>query len=519
MYSWQPALKDICDRLSKEQNNQPFLINELKTIGVKVVDDEDPKGTKIPLDVIDPFTFLSYLVAKPTQTVSLLNGLCKRWQISHVVSDASGVPTPNAQQVWLFGYKYHRQNGCIPHLWKFFQQARGNVGVTTVDFDAALKFKQVGPAVLTMGLYLTSPQKYLCVNTPLLRYLNNVHGWKTSLNPKNIITSHADYEAFCNKVLSIPSVIGTGFDDLTSRSYQHQSISRKQKTIVESDDAVVNGSPTKCPLNTILYGPPGTGKTYRTVLLAAQIVAGRIIDDKHYEEARKIFKEHLGKSIEMVTFHQSYSYEDFVQGIRPDTENETLTFAKRDGIFKIMADRARSDERASYVLIIDEINRANISRVFGELITLIETDKRTKGVHAMEVTLPSGDKFSVPSNLYIIGTMNTADKSIALLDIALRRRFDFEAMYPQYEIGNEVFNDAELLTSINQQIIKIKGHDFQIGHAYFIGSDYNRAQVMNNRVIPLLMEYFMNDTKKVREILNNAGLIVHETAWPLQVIA
>lgn len=380
------------------------------------------------------------------------------------------------------------------------------------------------------------------------------------------------------------------------------------------------------PLNVILYGPPGTGKTHNTIKRAAEIVAGRTIDS--YEQAREIFLQHRGTSIEMVTFHQSYSYEDFIQGIRPDTEdNDTLSFSKRDGVFKSIAERARKNEleatekrqqkrefeevfaeylqplldgdqsdievkmkRTSYyitnverksihfrksgggtqhslsiatlkeyyrteqkpeiqglnvyyaplldvllekgkkgqhakrpelqrfVLIIDEINRANISRVFGELITLIEPDKRTQGEHAMEVTLPSGESFSVPSNLYIIGTMNTADKSIALLDVALRRRFVFEPMYPLYSIPGQIVHDADLLQRINAQIIKLKGYDFQIGHAYFMGRTYNRLDALNNRVVPLLLEYFMNDEKKVRQILTEAGLQVHETQWPLRVL-
>ncbi len=119
-------------------------------------------------------------------------------------------------------------------------------------------------------------------------------------------------------------------------------------------------------------------------------------------------------------------------------------------------------QKQNYVIIIDEINRANISRVFGELITLIEKDKRSHGSIPLRCTLPSGESFIVPSNLYIIGTMNTADKSIALLDIALRRRFEFEAMYPQSIVdGNEVYN-RPVFEKINARIKELKGHDFQI---------------------------------------------------------
>ena len=174
-------------------------------------------------------------------------------------------------------------------------------------------------------------------------------------------------------------------------------------------------------------------------------------------------------------------------------------------------------KRQDYVIIIDEINRANISRVFGELITLIEPDKRSGGKIPMEAILPSGDPFTVPSNLYIIGTMNTADKSIALLDIALRRRFEFEAMYPKYEIDGEEIYDVDILRKINEQVIKSKGHDFQIGHSYFMGDNKDLVKRMNNKVIPLLLEYYMNDEKEVKEILKNAGLAIEKHSWPIRI--
>ena len=132
-----------------------------------------------------------------------------------------------------------------------------------------------------------------------------------------------------------------------------------------------------------------------------------------------------------------------------------------------------------------------------------------------EVQLPSGDRFIVPSNLYIIGTMNTADKSIALLDIALRRRFEFEPMYPKYDIGN--IQHVEVLKKLNKQIISSKGHDFQIGHSYFMGDNTDLLQIMNKKVIPLLLEYYMNDEQEVKEILKNAGLKVEEGVWPLKI--
>ncbi|NLH61376.1 MAG: ATPase, partial [Ignavibacteriales bacterium] len=130
--------------------------------------------------------------------------------------------------------------------------------------------------------------------------------------------------------------------------------------------------------------------------------------------------------------------------------------------------------------------------------------------------LPSGDEFCVPANLYIIGTMNTADKSIALLDIALRRRFEFEPLYPKYEIDGEPINEPEILRKMNDIIIKSKGHDFQIGHSFFMGIEFDLVKQMNTKVIPLLLEYFMNDEEEVKKILKDSGLVV-EDSWPIKI--
>ena len=170
-----------------------------------------------------------------------------------------------------------------------------------------------------------------------------------------------------------------------------------------------------------------------------------------------------------------------------------------------------TEENQNFVLILDEINRANISKVFGELITLLEEDKRIGGDNELSVTLPSGEEFSIPPNLYIIGTMNTADKSIALVDIALRRRFQFEALYPDPSVIDrfgKVANSEkkQLMEKLNQKLIEpdgefFKGVDFQIGHAYFLKNN-TLNDVVDQNIIPLLTEYFRNDLQKVKALLD-----------------
>ena len=367
--------------------------------------------------------------------------------------------------------------------------------------------------------------------------------------------------------------------------------------------------------NIILYGPPGTGKTFNSIDKAVEIASIEKYNLNNHKANKIVFDElrKLGQ-IEFVTFHQSYSYEDFVVGISPDVNSGVLRFDKRERIFKQLAEKAKQnwltatntkkttidfkfvfnsffsklieeevkeveipmkskgykfkvkaidfdegrikftkqsggtghdllvknlkaiyegsldygveglgvyynplvehlkefaetlepqnsteEELKRFVLIIDEINRANISKVFGELITLLEDDKRLGEENELKITLPNGEKeFGVPPNLYIIGTMNTADKSIALIDIALRRRFEFIGFYPEYEMLNE--EASLLLKKVNEAIFKEKkSADYLIGHAYFMKGQTIEI-VLQNKVVPLLMEYFSGKTDIVSKI-------------------
>lgn len=388
----------------------------------------------------------------------------------------------------------------------------------------------------------------------------------------------------------------------------------------------------KNPLNQILYGPPGTGKTYNTIDRAIEILDNEFYisidsddilkDEEKRKKLKEKFKEYRDNNqIEMITFHQSYSYEDFVEGIRADVdESENISYNVANGIFKEISRRAlknlkntenindkkkdfedifkevildeldeekgleiktkksyftiteiteksihfdksagkskhslsiatlkkmyeagennsiknglepyytpilqklldnssyseKKEELKNYILIIDEINRGNISKIFGELITLIEDSKRIGNDEEIKITLPySKESFGVPNNLYIIGTMNTADRSIALLDTALRRRFEFIEMMPALDCLSEKYmadaseiNLSNFLKVINERIEYLYDRDHTIGHAYFINiktfEDLNN--VMRNKVIPLLQEYFYDDWQKIQVVLGD----------------
>ena len=248
-----------------------------------------------------------------------------------------------------------------------------------------------------------------------------------------------------------------------------------------------------------------------------------------------------------ITFHQSYSYEEFVEGIKPkidvNDDSSTISYEYNRGIFKEICQQANSDPDNKYLLIIDEINRGNISKIFGELITLIETNKRvcpnkernfenTKvDKEQLLVTLPyTKSKFGVPSNLYILGTMNTSDRSIASIDIALRRRFKFVEMMPRPEklvdenkqplmVG--AINLQNLLKTINERISYILDRDHQIGHSYFMNwKNYDMTTLKNvwfDEIIPLLNEYFYSDWDKLQAILGKANEIGAEKSFIVKI--
>ena len=284
------------------------------------------------------------------------------------------------------------------------------------------------------------------------------------------------------------------------------------------------------PLNQILYGPPGTGKTWNAVNYAVAIIEDKSLDKiEDDKDARQRFRE-LKKDgqIAMVTFHQNFTYEDFIEGIRPvlaDDESKNIEYKLHKGVFREIAERADKNRTGQpddpkYVLIIDEINRGNIAKIFGELITLIEPSKRIRGDDAAIVILPySNEEFGVPNNLYIIGTMNTADRSIALLDTALRRRFEFVEMMPdskhhRISMDIEGVNCQELLAAMNKRIRFLLDREHQIGHTYFMdvkrveGKDSLEA-TFKNKIIPLLQEYFYDNWEKIDLALNRNGF-VHE---------
>jgi 5-methylcytosine-specific restriction protein B len=288
------------------------------------------------------------------------------------------------------------------------------------------------------------------------------------------------------------------------------------------DDYDIEDEPlnTKAPKNFIYYGPPGTGKTFEL-----QRLLGAEYTDPEY-----------GELYEFITFHQSYGYEEFVEGLRPvitklgtqprdniEAPGEStgeVRYEIKPGAFLRLCERARKNPSRQYAMVIDEINRGNVSKIFGELITLVEVDKRERAKNPVSVVLPySGENFSVPLNVDVIGTMNTADRSLALLDTALRRRFDFIEWMPKPSVltGTIVshngvdINIERLLVMLNDRIEALYDRDHTLGHAYFtrikdlesVDRFSELKAVFRNKIVPLLQEYFFEDWQKIRLVLGD----------------
>jgi 5-methylcytosine-specific restriction protein B len=264
----------------------------------------------------------------------------------------------------------------------------------------------------------------------------------------------------------------------------------------------------------ILYGPPGTGKTFHALAasreLAARQAFRKAVRDLSVSELNEVDGDN--GLVRVCTFHPGYGYEDFVEGLRPALSNGQMIFEPRDGHFKRLCADARRNRDRHYFLVVDEINRGDVPRIFGELLTLIELNKRDTNV-VLPVT---GTSFSVPPNVFLIGTMNTADRSISMLDAALRRRFGFIELMPDSSVLRDQHAGAlqlgPWLDALNTRLrthLKRDARNLQIGHAYLmprqpIKSVAEFSRILRDEIIPLLEEYCYDDFNLLGDILGKA---------------
>ena len=692
MFTWKPIYVELATKLLGYRDRRTEIIKVLAdaaTRGLKVIklSDQNPKGKTIPLADVDPFTFFASFNRGGTDAgrKGIMQFVKQAFSLkSPPPDDFAGLPVVNPQNSWFFAYAYQRPDGDIDALWDFAEAVitRDSKEIEPDLFARCLKVKFASSVNLTMGLFWFRPDAYLALDKKN----------KALLKKEGIESTIKDWQSYLDLLAQVRSRLGTDYADISHKAHlmavgkdiptdsKDASTSSKLQETSETSGEIGN-LPSRHPLNTILYGPPGTGKTYSSFSRAVRIIDGTLPPGDFKNTKARFDRLVKDGQIGFVTFHQSYSYEDFVEGIRPDVDSsEKATIWKtRDGLFKILCSRAQTapaeasvdfekiriwkmslgnktkreddhiypdcisgnfiahgsgrgmdfsecqtkeeieqklevldwsnwpttlssqvsqiaalklkmkigdlvivpdalsgfraigkisgeysynkdfvyqQQRAvtwlrvfkesqpavrilkdrnfmeltlyelrkdnleldvlrslissraeasnnkNYVLIIDEINRGNISKIFGELITLLEPDKRIGASHQLEVILPYSQKaFGVPVNLYIIGTMNTADKSIALVDVALRRRFVFEELMPDFSYCKSLTDDMRsVLRVMNERIALRKDRDHQIGHSYFI--DVNDAASFNNvfekNIMPLLQEYFWNDWDGLR---------------------
>jgi 5-methylcytosine-specific restriction enzyme B len=309
---------------------------------------------------------------------------------------------------------------------------------------------------------------------------------------------------------------------------EHRLFNRGQKPTSQGASAKITSISQLAPLDSIaarienilrrkgqvvVYGPPGTGKTYHALRVARELAARQSFNKTYTnltnEERAEIEAPTTGY-VRICTFHPGYTYEDFIEGLRPRTVNDNLVFEPREGTCKLICQDAEKNSKRNFYLVIDEINRGDVPRIFGELITVIEFDKR-----GLKITLPSGKPFTVPKNVFLIGTMNTADRSISLLDTALRRRFGFVELMPDStQLGGRMAGPLPLgawLDALNARLrhhLKRDARNLQIGHAYLltqaITSIAEFGRVLRDDVIPLLEEYCYDDFGTLKDILGSA---------------
>lgn len=540
-HTWLVFYEELVEKLANYAKNRQPLVELVKSLNQDLklnlnLDIEYQDG-KRPLEDICPFSLLGLITRwfKLDKQLAVAKKFADFFNIqAPLPTSFNGTPWSGIYNNWFFSHFHqHRKDTDIPSLWQLFLSVREykNEGTEAAEekFIAAFNSVQTIHSIkwnITNGLFWVAPELLLSIDNSTKQYLNE------KLNINFSYRNSPTGESYLELIEEVKNALENNQDtvnslpDLVAEAYRLYSKEHEQaaaNTNNKNNNPVASNSSK--PINKILYGPPGTGKTYRLNKL-----------QEKYTASNELAAEQNFKTI---TFHQSYSYEDFIEGLRPITgEDGQVSYEIEAGSFKQLCQQAKNNPTSRYAVFIDEINRGNISKIFGELITLIETDKRAeyaadgKLIKGMEIELPySKEKFGVPVNIDIYGTMNTADRSIALLDTALRRRFVFEELMPQVNVipgidDTGIISTLEgeldlrlLLTTMNKRIEFLLHRDLTLGHAYLmrVKTLEQLIEVFQQQFIPLLQEYFYNDWQQLQLVFNDLTanrdlqIIQHET--------
>jgi 5-methylcytosine-specific restriction protein B len=522
-FDWIPFYEELASKLLNWKNRQGELIQFLgemrnKNLPVAPLNDQNADGNTFLLTEIDPFTFFATFNRSITdQNRKKIIGLIKeKFKVDAELPSAfEGIPLANNLTTWFFAYSHIRRPDDITHLWTVFEEALKESPVSSVAFsDAfnnALTVQQTSWN-LTMGLFWIRPKIFLNLDGTMRNYLTTQ--FQITVPNANAFSA----SVYFNIIEQLKAHTDTSFPELSHLAYGGVLLPPlppgvTNPVVYDLQDMINEGVFLEKPeiekiilrlqtkKNLILQGAPGVGKTFVAKKLAYAFIGEK--DDSR---------------ITAVQFHPSYSYEDFVRGYRPT--DEAGKFELMDGSFWEFCDRARKDENRNYVMLIDEVNRGNLSQIFGELFMLLEADKRGESVTPLyrHKNRPE-EKFSVPKNVYLIGTMNIADRSLALVDYALRRRFAFVTLEPKFESENfkkwlvaQNGCAENLCTKIISRMSELNnmirddrqlGSAYRIGHSFFCHKPYDGCSpewfdaIIETEIMPLLKEYWHDEPGKL----------------------
>lgn len=558
-FRWTRFYEAVADNLLKFKNDRTDLIAGIHDLagrvdGLSNLQDQFADGTSGPLKDICPFTTMGIFNRGITDAnrKTIAEELAKLLDVEEPVPESfEGIPVLNNQMSWFFGFENKRQPNDIDTLWEIFDEAMRFAESEGIEarfsfikaYDEATQQFGVGWN-LTMGLYWIRPWNYLTLDSQSQHYIGKKlgiqierNGPKRRCNANDYLTVldaiEARFQEEAYPVHSFPELSLASWlykdtgptppPDLADQEGLDSDEDLEPESVVTAapiepysvDDILADGcfieraqlerllERLRIKKNMILQGPPGTGKTWLAKRLAFALI-GQRNDSK----------------LRAVQFHPNLSYEDFVRGWRPSGDGKLSLV---DGPFMEMVKAASKEPAVRHVVVIEEINRGNPAQIFGEMLTLLEADKRTP-TEALELCYrqTDGERIFIPDNLYVIGTMNIADRSLALVDFALRRRFAFIDLEPKlgktwHDWVHDQFGiDAEILSEIEKRILALNevitaditlGRQFRIGHSYVTpptGISITDArewfkQVVDTEISPQLDEYWFDDLDKARK--------------------